>query len=373
MRDTSFILLGAGKGKRFGKPKISLKLNNKPLYLFLINKLSNLKFIGEIILVCPKQFVKDIKKEIEKENYKLKIKVVEGGKTRCLSMEKGVKNASYNYVFIHDLARPFFSLKLLSKMREKLSEKEIIVPFYNPSDTVFYENEKIEREKIKLIHTPQATKKDLILKALQKTKRRDFPDESTLLKEVLNISPFFIKDSFFNFKITFDEDLINMQEFLNLFSFKIGFGFDSHKLVKGKGSLYIGGLSVKRGIFALGHSDGDALIHSLCDALLGVLGKGDIGDFFPDKDERWKGKSSKIFLKKIMNLFKNEGYDIINVDITILLDEPKLGEKKKKIRENLAKIMKIEPGRINIKAKTTEGLFKNFIFSYTVLTAKSTI
>lgn len=371
MRDTSFILLGAGEGKRFGKPKITLKINNKPIYLFLINKLSNLKFIGEIILVCPKKFLKDIKKELEKEKYKIKVKVIEGGKTRCLSMENGVKNASYNYVFIHDLARPFFSLKLLKKMREKLPEKEIIVPFYTPSDTVFYEDKKIFREKVKLIHTPQATRKNLILKALKKTKKRGFPDEGTLLKEVLNINPFFIKDSFFNFKITFEEDIINMREFSNLFSFKTGLGFDSHRLVKGKGSLYIGGLNIKRGIFALGHSDGDAVIHSLCDALLGAMGEGDIGEFFPDKDEKWKGVRSELFLKNVMNFFKSKGYEIINVDITIFLDEPKLGEKKKRIKENLARIMKIEPERINIKAKTTEGLFRDFIFSYAVLTATS--
>jgi len=370
LKDSSFIILGAGKGERFGFEKIKIKIFEIPIFIYILKKLEGVKFIGEVIIVCPEKLMNYVKKEVRKFSFKFRVSIVKGGNTRCESMERGIRKAKYENVFIHDLVRPFFSTKFLYEMRKKLSKNALVVPFFSPYDTVEYKREVLKREEVKLIHTPQGTKKSLILKALSKTGRRDFPDESSLLREILNIKPFYLKDDFFNFKITFMEDMENLNKFFDVFKIKTGAGFDIHKLSKGKGSLYIGGVNVKRGIRAIGHSDGDALIHSLCDALLGVMGKGDIGDYFPDTDKRWKDVKSEIFLKKIIDIFYKEGFEILNVDITISLDKPKLGKKKDKIRENLARIMKIEKERINIKAKTTEGLFENVIFSYALLTVR---
>jgi len=368
LKDSSFIILGAGKGERFGIEKIKLKIFNIPIFIYILKKLEKIKFIGEVIIVCPEKLISYVRNEVKKFSFKFRISIIKGGKTRCESMERGVKKAKYENVFIHDLARPFFRIELVQEMREKLSKHPLVVPFFSPYDTVNYGEKVLKREEIKLIHTPQAAKRSLILKALSKTERRDFPDESSLLKKVLNINPFYLKDDFFNFKITFREDMEVLNNFLDIFRIKTGAGFDIHKLSKGKGCLYIGGVNIKRGVRAIGHSDGDALIHSLCDALLGVMGKGDIGDYFPDTDKRWKGVKSEIFLKKIMEIFYKEGFEIINVDITIFLDKPKLGKKKERIKKNLAEMMKIDKERINIKAKTTEGLFENAIFSYVLVT-----
>ncbi len=370
MKDSSFIILGAGKGERFGFEKIRLKIFDTPIFIYILKKLEKLNFIGEVIIVCPDILKDYVINEVKNFSFKFKIQIVEGGKTRCESMERGAKRARYENLFIHDLVRPFFRTKLIKEIRKKLSRHPLVVPFFSPYDTVISEGKILKREEVKLIHTPQGIKKNLILKALSKTKRRDFPDESSLLKETLNINPFYLKDDFLNFKITFKEDMESLNNFFDLFKIKTGAGFDIHKLSRGRGSLYIGGLNIKRGLKAIGHSDGDALIHSLCDALLGVMGKGDIGDYFPDTDERWKNAKSEIFLKKIIEIFYREGFEIINVDITLFLDKPKLGEKKEKIKEKLAKIMKINKEKINIKAKTTEGLFENAIFSYAIVTAK---
>ncbi len=370
MKDSSFIILGAGKGERFGFEKIKLKISGIPIFIYILKKIEKVKFIGEVIIVCPEKLMSYVKNEIRKTSLKFKVSVVKGGKTRCESMERGVRRAKYENVFIHDMARPFFRTELIQKIRKKLSRHSLVVPFFSPYDTVIHKGRILKREEVILIHTPQATKRSLILKALSKTDRRDFPDESSLLKEILNISPFYLKDDFFNFKITFREDMEILNDFLNISEIKTGAGFDIHRLSKGRGSLYVGGINVKRGIRAIGHSDGDALIHSLCDALLGVMGKGDIGNYFPDTDKKWKGVKSEVFLKKIIEIFYKEGFDVINVDITIFLDKPKLGKKKERIRENLARIMKIDKERINIKAKTTEGLFENTIFSYTLVTVR---
>ncbi len=367
MKDTSFILLGAGKGERLGFPKIKLKIFNLPIYSYHIKKLEKINFIGEVILTVPEFLFENIKKEIKNTEFNLPLKIVKGGKTRAESVEIAVKKANFEYLLIHDLARPFPSIELIKKIRKKLKTKDLVVPYVNPSDTAIYEDKLIKRESLKLIHTPQGTKKSLILKAFKKTKKRDFPDESTLLKETLSISPFYLKDNFFNFKITFKEDVKILKEIENLFCFKTGLGFDIHRLEYKKGNLILGGIKIKEGIRAIGHSDGDVVIHSLIDAILGAMGKGDIGEYFPDTDKRWKGTKSEFFLKEILKIFKAEGYEFLNIDITVFLEEPKLKDKKRKIKKNLAKILGVKESKINIKAKTFEGLFEKTVACYSLV------
>jgi 2-C-methyl-D-erythritol 2,4-cyclodiphosphate synthase len=134
---------------------------------------------------------------------------------------------------------------------------------------------------------------------------------------------------------------------------KVGIGYDVHKLVEGR-RLILGGVDVpfERGL--LGHSDGDVLLHAICDALLGAAGKGDIGQHFPDTDPEYKDISSLILLEKVKGLIKE--YKINNIDSIVIAQEPKLASYLKKMKENIAKVLKIDKGKINIKATTTEGL-----------------
>ena len=138
-------------------------------------------------------------------------------------------------------------------------------------------------------------------------------------------------------------------------NFRIGHGYDVHKLENGK-KFVIGGIEIEHYKGAVGHSDADVVIHVICDALLGALSLGDIGKHFPYTDGKYKGIDSKILLQKVMKLVEEEKYKISNVDVTILLQKPKLRNYIDSIRDTLSNIMEINKSQISVKATTTEGL-----------------
>ena len=138
-------------------------------------------------------------------------------------------------------------------------------------------------------------------------------------------------------------------------NFRIGHGYDVHKLEERK-KFIIGGIEIDHDKGAVGHSDADVVIHVICDALLGALSLGDIGKHFPDTDNKYKGIDSKILLQKVMKLVKEEKYQISNVDVTILLQKPKLRNYIDSMRDTLSNIMEINKSQISIKATTTEGM-----------------
>lgn len=137
--------------------------------------------------------------------------------------------------------------------------------------------------------------------------------------------------------------------------YKIGIGYDIHRLVEGR-KLFIGGVEIPYVKGSLGHSDGDVLCHAVCDALLGAIGEGDIGEHFPDTDPKYRGISGLELLKPVADLVRKRGYRIHNIDTVIILKEPALLAFKKQIRQSLAAGLKIEEGCLNIKAKTNQGL-----------------
>ena len=137
--------------------------------------------------------------------------------------------------------------------------------------------------------------------------------------------------------------------------FKVGVGFDAHRLVKGR-PLIIGGVNIPYDLGLSGHSDADVLIHAIIDGILGALAMGDIGTHFPDNDPAYKDIDSTILLRKVMELVKKEGYRINNLDNTIVAEMPKLTSHIPGMKERLSNVLEILPGQINIKATTTEGM-----------------
>jgi 2-C-methyl-D-erythritol 2,4-cyclodiphosphate synthase len=133
----------------------------------------------------------------------------------------------------------------------------------------------------------------------------------------------------------------------------IGFGYDLHKLVEGE-SLILGGVKIDSPIGTLAHSDGDVLIHSIVDAILGAMGEGDIGEHFPDTDQKNKDIDSKEILNYTLNLMNENGYSLINTDNTIVLEKPKLSPLKEAIRKSVASLLGLNEKRVNIKATTNE-------------------
>ena len=138
-------------------------------------------------------------------------------------------------------------------------------------------------------------------------------------------------------------------------SYKIGHGIDVHQLVEGE-SLILGGIKIKSDKGTLGHSDGDALLHALTDAILGALALGDIGTFFPSTEDKWKNANSQIFLNYALKQLKDNNYIINNIDINIILQKPAINKYVKTIKEKLSKIININSSLISIKATTTDFL-----------------
>jgi len=136
---------------------------------------------------------------------------------------------------------------------------------------------------------------------------------------------------------------------------RVGFGYDVHPLVTGR-PLFLGGIEIPYLFGLQGHSDADVLVHAICDALLGAVAEGDIGKHFPNTDPQYRDIRSSILLKKVMNKVKEKGFHLLNVDATIVAQRPKLSDFIPRMVRQIAEVLEIEPGRVNVKATTTEGL-----------------
>ena len=136
---------------------------------------------------------------------------------------------------------------------------------------------------------------------------------------------------------------------------RVGLGYDYHRLVEGR-KLILGGVEIPFSKGLAGHSDGDVLTHAVCDALLGAAGLGDIGQFFPDTDPKWKDASSLALLARVVEAVGEQGLAVVQVDTVIIAQQPKLAPHFPRMREKLAEVLGVEPAQIGVKAKTTEGL-----------------
>lgn len=136
---------------------------------------------------------------------------------------------------------------------------------------------------------------------------------------------------------------------------RVGFGYDVHAFVTGR-PLFLGGIEIPYLLGLQGHSDADVLLHAICDALLGAIGEGDIGKHFPDTDSQYRDIRSTLLLKRVINKIKEKRFHLVNIDATIVAQKPKLSEFIPRMVKQIADVLEIEPGRVNVKATTTEGL-----------------
>jgi len=136
---------------------------------------------------------------------------------------------------------------------------------------------------------------------------------------------------------------------------RVGFGYDVHSLVTGR-SLFLGGIEIPYLFGLKGHSDADVLLHAMCDAILGAIAEGDIGKHFPDTDPQYRGIRSAALLKKVMSRMREKGFHLLNIDATIVAQRPKLADFIPRMVKEIAAVLEIDTGRVNVKATTTEGL-----------------
>jgi 2-C-methyl-D-erythritol 2,4-cyclodiphosphate synthase len=136
---------------------------------------------------------------------------------------------------------------------------------------------------------------------------------------------------------------------------RVGFGYDVHAFVTGR-PLFLGGIEIPYLLGLQGHSDADVLLHAICDALLGAIGEGDIGKHFPDTDSQYRNIRSTVLLKRVIDKVKEKGSHLVNIDATVVAQKPKLSEFIPRMVKQIADVLEIDPGRVNVKATTTEGL-----------------
>ncbi|MDA7817572.1 bifunctional 2-C-methyl-D-erythritol 4-phosphate cytidylyltransferase/2-C-methyl-D-erythritol 2,4-cyclodiphosphate synthase [Sulfurimonas sp.] len=348
MSNLTLILLAAGSSSRFelDVKKQWLRINHTPLWQFVANKCEETKHFEKIIITSSKDDLEFMK------NY-ADYTFIEGGSTRQESLKNSLLEVETEYVLVSDIARACISKEFLENIISHIGESDCIVPYLKVTDTIVYDNKTIDRDKVKRIQTPQLSLTSALKDALDV--EEEFTDESSAIVSNGGTREFILGEDSAH-KITHTKDLQKLtcidRPSLDTLS---GTGFDVHAF-DDKGDMYLGGVKIESDFGFKAHSDGDVAIHALIDALLGAAGMGDIGMMFPDNDDSYKGIDSKELLSRVVTKIYNLGFVIVNVDLTITCEKPRVGKYKLPMRKTLSTILNLDSSRVNIKATTTEKL-----------------
>ena len=367
------ILLAAGQGSRLapetgGTRKQFLHLEGHPLYWRSVLTMSAVPNLAGMVIVFPPQELHERTRELEalKHQYDLGVRImaVSGGDRRQDSVRLGLEALPRDCgrVLVHDSARPFFSAKLVQSMLAALTD-EIggVIPAIPVTDTVKQiENDLVlctpPRETLRAVQTPQLFPAALLRRVHEQALQENWAvtDDASMI-EMAGQPVRIVPGESANIKITTPEDLRVLASSPPQPVPCTGFGYDVHAY-GGNRPMILGGMPIAGAPFIKAHSDGDVLLHALCDAILGCLGLGDIGEHFPDNDERFENISSGILLSEVMDMARSRGLCITHVDLTIIAQTPRLGPHKAAIRGNVARLMELADEQVNIKATTEEHL-----------------
>lgn len=349
MFDTTLILLGAGSSSRFKLPvkKQWLYSGDVPLWLQVADNFKTLDIFEQIIIVSSKSDIEFM------QNFTTDYRFIVGGDTRQASLSNALAFVDSSYVMVSDIARCCIPKDMILRLLDAKEDASCIVPTLKATDTLYMNDMPIDRESIKVIQTPQLSVTSLLKKALESDEV--FTDDSSAIASLGEKIKFVDGDTKAH-KLTTIEDLskldcIKAPKDINL----VGFGIDTHPFEDNK-DMYLCGVKIDSDFGFKAHSDGDVAIHALIDALLGACGMGDIGELYPDDDNSYAGIDSKILLRDSVAKIRAFGFDIINIDMTIVAQTPRLKEYKPLMRDTISKILDIKPQFVNIKATTSEKL-----------------
>jgi len=288
---------------------------------------------------------------------------VAGGATRQESVRRGLEalaNDAPDFVLIHDAARPLISSKVIAAVVTALeSGADGALPMVAVSDTLRRQGGDgrwtlVSRDALYRAQTPQGFAYEKILAAHRDHAQQEVTDD-VALAELAGLKVQMVEGEEKNIKVTRKEDFALAETFLAAGDIRTATGYDVHKFKDGD-HIWLCGLKIPHSHGLEGHSDADVGLHAITDALLGCIGEGDIGQHFPPTDERWRGAASWKFLDHAASLVAAKGGVINHVDVTIICERPKVGPHRDAMKAKIAEILKIDPGRISVKATTTEGL-----------------
>lgn len=356
----SLIIAAAGLGTRFSseKPKQYFKIDNQTILEKTLSIFRNISEIKKIIIPLHKNDKEFKQLDLPDD---LNIVTVTGGETRAESVIQALKLVNEDdYVIVHDAVRPFIDesdIRLLIEQFENQNEDCLVygLPVYESlkiinRETLFVKKS-VDRNDFYLAQTPQIAKARLLASSLEICLKENFiPSDESEAIEHSGGTVRFIPGKRKNIKVTVFEDVRNF----NKLQEKVGLGFDSHRFKEGE-YLILGGIKVPFNKSFDAHSDGDIIFHSIVDAMLGSIGDGDIGEHFPNTPEWQDAEGCKLF-EITNNLLAKKGFKIIQVDIVVILEKPKLNKYRAKIIKNLSKILKLNEENIGLKAKTSEKM-----------------
>ena len=364
-----------------------LEFDGEKILLMTLKTFSQAPRVEKLIVVVADNEVEQVKKILSAEKNLKPYKIVVGGSERQYSIANALKfiPEDTEIVLVHDAARPLVSQAVIEKVidaAEKFGGAIAAVPAKNTIKFIDAENfvkSTPPRSELVEVQTPQGFKKNILLRAYQKAKEENFlgTDDASLV-ERLGEKIKIVESDYKNIKITTPEDLKIAETFLSAEKkipvTRTGFGYDVHKLVEDR-KLILGGVEIPHSLGLSGHSDADVLIHAIIDAILGAAALGDIGQHFPDTDAKFKDIDSTKLLAKVVELIQAEGWQIENIDSTVVAQKPKLSPHILKIKQRLSEVLQIDFEKINVKAKTEEGLgftgTEQGIKSYAVATLSS--
>ena len=349
------IIAAAGIGQRFDDdlPKQYFKINGNSIIENAVKPFIDSKYISKIVIAISDEdeFIKD------QSFYNCeKIKYVSGGSTRQESIFNALNSVkdNFEYVVTHDAARPNVCENDISRLCEDIVKSKSSCSYlYTPVyDSIREDDRTLDKSKFNLVQTPQICNFKDLKKSIQNCldNNVDCPDESFAI-EYSNLKLSKIKGVRSNIKVTEKADI----EILNNFLTRSGVGFDLHKYEPGDG-IILGGYKISCDYKTVAHSDGDVLLHSIADSILGAAGLGDIGMFFSDQDDKNKNLDSTIIIEYCLSELDKMGLEIYNIDTTIVCENPKINPHRRKILENLTDILKIPLSKIGLKATTSEKI-----------------
>lgn len=366
------IILTAGRGDRLaeatqGRRKQFLIWKRYPLFWHSAKKFARIPEIQGIIFVLPQDTNQDWSAYVQdlnsRDNLGCYWKVVPGGAKRQDSCYNGtlLLPPECEGVLVHDAARPFLSATLIQNIIRSLKQgSPAVVPALPVKDTIKQKDGDktctLARECLYAVQTPQGFHKQILNSAHDLVRKQglNVTDDASMVEQ-MGAEVTLIPGEEMNSKITSAEDLALLKDTESPLIWRSGWGYDVHRYGNGR-PLKLGGIPIQGAPGVLAHSDGDVLIHALIDALLGCLGKGDIGDHFPDSDSQYAEISSTVFLAEILEICKQEALHIAHVDLSIICQIPKLSPWKMQIRKNIAALLGLTLQEVNLKATTEEGL-----------------
>lgn len=367
----SAIIAAGGRGQRFGGPvpKQMLSIGGQSVLERSVGLFLAHPEIDELIVALPAEFVAAPPPYLRVASKP--IRLVAGGARRQDSVQNAFNaiDEVSELVVIHDAARPFASAGLISRTIAAAAESGAALAAMPSRDTVkratgtdtAYVSETIPRESVYLAQTPQAFTRRVLKEALALGETGPDATDEAALAERAGHPVRLVEGEQTNIKLTTPEDLPVVDAIARRNAdeagpgFRVGTGYDLHRLVEGR-PLVLGGIVVPYGRGPLGHSDGDVVCHSLTDAVLGAAALGDIGRHFPDNDPRYKDADSVELLRQAVALVSASGYIVGNVDVTIVLERPKIKDFVEAMRARVADALGVGVDGVSIKGKTNEGV-----------------